>query len=68
MTVQPGGFRVRSEPSNTRFRVAIEVAYTEDANADAIRKELTEAYGLAFAELDKRFTKDNRRRPPVANQ
>lgn len=67
MTVQPGGFRVRSDP-NPRFRVALEVAYTEDANADAIRKELNEVHYLAVKELDKRFTRDNRRRPPAANQ
>lgn len=66
MTVAPGAFRAHAEAPD--YRVAIEVAYTADADADAIRKELTEAYGLAFAELGKRFTRDNRRRPPAANQ
>lgn len=67
MSGQPGAFRVTSNP-DARHRVTIEVAYTEDASPDAIRKALLDVITTATAELDKRLTRDNRRRPPAANQ
>jgi hypothetical protein len=52
--LEPGGFRVRSEPDQAS-RVAIEVAYTEGAKPDKLRKQLADAIATAFGEIDKRF-------------
>lgn len=53
--IKPGAFRVRNDPPNQHYRVAIEIAYDDQARPDVIHRELTEAYALALAELDKRL-------------
>lgn len=52
--LEPGSFRVRSDPDQAS-RVAIEIAYTETARPDKVRKQLADAIAVAFGEIDKRF-------------
>lgn len=53
--VEAGGFRVRNDPPSSFYRVHVDIAYTEDAPVETIRKQLVDCYVLARRELDKRF-------------